>query len=501
MKDGNNNKDVPENRSDEKSDWLKNNSEVSWDYYREEKDDSGEPPLGSVPNKEGFWCKRMKPFLTSKKGITILSVVLAVLIALGCAGWWVVSHYLNKIDTGDQYTATNNDGTDILEDMNFPTINEVPASELDGTLKDMILKNYMNGKPISSKNVINVLLIGRDTLNENEDSRSDAMILVSLNKATKKITMVSLFRDQYCYIPNSNGGSFSKLNSAHSWGGPELLIKTIEGNLKVVIDNYASVNFSTFPKIIDALGGVDLEITQREASYMKSRFNLDIASGKVHANGQQALAYSRIRYIDSDVVRNERQRTVLIALFNELKNASAKEMKNVLDAALPYVKTGFSKSDLLSLGTQALTKGWTNYEILQYTCPKNENYYTSGYIGDQWFWILDYPAVAQELQTELYGKSNIVLATDRPNFKTLTRGKASSTGSSSGGGSSSGNHSSSSSGTTKAAETTTRQSVTKPDWWPVTTEPGVSEETETHAETTTHSTSKENENADANLAE
>ena len=133
---------------------------------------------------------------------------------------------------------------------------EKDFAEIDGikdanSLKDLVKKWATNGgEKYSSRNVINVLLIGQD------DGRSDSMILASINKKTDQITLASFFRDSYSYINYNGEDRYTKMNAAYAWGGPELLIETLENNFKVEIDYYVTVNFENFSKAIDAIGGV-----------------------------------------------------------------------------------------------------------------------------------------------------------------------------------------------------------------------------------------------------
>ena len=113
-----------------------------------------------------------------------------------------------------------------------------------------------------------MLLIGQD------DGRSDSMILASINKKTDQITLASFFRDSYSYINYNGEDRYTKMNAAYAWGGPELLIETLENNFKVEIDYYVTVNFENFSKAIDAIGGVYVDVQPYESEYIRrtSRF-------------------------------------------------------------------------------------------------------------------------------------------------------------------------------------------------------------------------------------
>ena len=210
---------------------------------------------------------------------------------------------------------------------------------------------------ISDKNVRNILLIGCDKANGGS-SRSDSIMIASVNKKTGKITVCSILRDTHLYIP---GEREAKVNAAYAWGGANLLIQTIEHNFGIRIDDYATVNFEMFTALVDGIGGVEVEVTENEADYINNRHRYGnekkpdtFESGEsVHLNGYQALWYSRIRKLDSDFMRTQRQRKVISAIASEVKSqinpigifglvSTAKEVA-------PYIETTLSTTDFWSL--------------------------------------------------------------------------------------------------------------------------------------------------------
>ncbi len=220
-----------------------------------------------------------------------------------------------------------------------------------------------NDDAISRSYVTSVLIIGTDGRSDDDRGRSDSMILVSFNSKTNETTLTSFLRDSYVEIPEYGWG---KLNWAYSYGGAELLMDTIEGNFDVRIDNYISVNFVTFASIIDAAGGIDMEITDDEANeinvilrnevneIMGDAPNADFVpnGGNVHLSGKQALCYSRIRYVGkSDFERTSRQRRVITALIKKAAKKGPSFIKEVSDSAMPHLTTNMptGKLYLLSL--------------------------------------------------------------------------------------------------------------------------------------------------------
>lgn len=287
-----------------------------------------------------------------------------------------------------------------------------------GDFNDFVYQWSENGGELySSKNVINIMLFGLDSAEALEyGGRSDSMILVSLNKETKQINLISFFRDSWCYTNAGGYDTFSKMNGSYYYGGPNGAIDTIEKNYKIDVDYYVAVDFSSFVGVIDALGGVTVEVQDYEADYINTTSSQYIESGPaVTLSGQEALVFSRIRKSDSDsdVSRTRRQRMVITALIESAKGASISQLNDVLDILLQYVKTDLTKMQIISYATQGVTNGWLNYEIKQHTFLSQEDVFRTGWVGDASVVIIDYPLAAQKVQNALYGKTNIVLDENR----------------------------------------------------------------------------------------
>lgn len=345
-----------------------------------------------------------------------LYFILVMLLCCVTVAMGFITEKLDLMDTGDDTVISGNASNEIIfeeEDLEM-----MQAIDSAGSLNDFLYQWANNGGTLySSKNVINILLVGLDSKDALKyGGRSDSLILVSLNKKTEKISMCSFFRDSWCYMNLSGRDSYSKINASYLYGGPDALIDTIEKNFKIDIDYYVAVDFSSFRDIIDALGGITVEVQEYEANYI-NRTNPDFhieAGPAVKLTGKQALVFARIRKsdYDSDVSRTRRQRQVITSLIQSAKNASLSQLNNTLDALFAYVKTDLTKSQILSYAAQALTKGWINYEITQFSLSDKEIFRT-GYVGSAAVVFMDYPLAAQKVQTEIYGESNIVLDENR----------------------------------------------------------------------------------------
>lgn len=280
-----------------------------------------------------------------------------------------------------------------------------------------------NDKKMSDKNVINVLLVGFDSREGSYSGNTDVMMVASLNKKTKEIKLVSFLRDTYCYIETEKGFYYTKLNAAYSLGGIECLKETIENNYKIKIDNYVLVNFESFKAIIDAMGGVTVRVEQYEAAYMNDVMGLNAPWGEeVTLNGIETLTFCQMRMLDADgdVSRTRRQRQVIQAIIDKVSTATIGELNKYIDVFLPYIKTGYKKTEIISLGVNALTGKWYSYTVTELQMP-TENTRISGN-ADFWIWVVDYELAANILQTELYGKSNIALKEDRKSILDIYRG-------------------------------------------------------------------------------
>lgn len=294
-----------------------------------------------------------------------------------------------------------------------------------GSINEYLYQWANNGGTLySSKNVINILLVGLDSDDALENGgRSDTLILVSLNKATEKINMVSFFRDSWTHMNIGGYDRYNKINSSYYYGGPDGLIDTVEKNFKVDIDYYVAVDFSSFVDIINALGGLTVEVQEYEANYINRTTVHTIEHGPaVTLDGYEALVFARIRKSDSDsdVSRTRRQRMVITSLIESAKGASISQLNDALNTLFKHVKTDLTQMQILSYATQALTKGWINYEIVQHSLS-DEDVFATGYVGSSSVVFMDYPLAAQRVQTAVYGDTNIVLDENRVKLFSLVR--------------------------------------------------------------------------------
>ena len=216
------------------------------------------------------------------------------------------------------------------------------------------------------KGYTNVALFGLDS-RENDlgkGNRSDTIIIASLNNDTKEVKLVSIYRDTLLELDD---GSYNKSNSAYSFGGPEGAVSLINRNLDMNIEKYVTVNFNALVDVIDAVGGLDLELTHDEVVHMnnycvetskvtgKKYKKIEPAvAGTYKLNGVQAVSYARIRYTaGGDYKRTERQRLVLKKTADKLKQQDLATLNKIIDKVMPEVSTSFTTKEILSLATGA----------------------------------------------------------------------------------------------------------------------------------------------------
>ncbi len=292
-------------------------------------------------------------FFNRKSGKVIL-VIFSVIFLLSGTGLIGMNYYLSKINYTPQsdFGLVSSQIGDEKDDISGPTNNNPDAMQ------------FGTGNILSNPNIQNILLIGSDTRGNEQYGRSDSMMIMSINKSTKQVKVTSLMRDMYVKIP---GFQDNRINVAYANGGPKLLIETIQDNFRVKIDNYVRVNFSSFQKLIDLVGGVQITLTQAEAKELNNHYStyfgeastkqtgsrVTFRAGTMTLNGTCALAYSRIRHIDSDFGRTQRQRNVLTSLMSSVKHSNILTIMNVANEILPLIQTDIPRDQILGFANDA----------------------------------------------------------------------------------------------------------------------------------------------------
>lgn len=258
---------------------------------------------------------------------------------------------------------------------------------------DEPLKNneYISSSELyKSDEQVNILLVGTDARSKDVNSRSDTMMLLTIDYKNNQIKLTSFLRDSYVQIARPNLRK-EKLNAAFFRGGIQMLIDTLELNFKVEIPYYMIVDFEIFEALVDKLGGVDVEVTDKEAKYINSRdhmidknikdFPEEISGGENHFTGGQALWYARIRYLDSDFMRTQRQRKVIEAIMHKALTYSIPELIELAEDILPMIRTNIPTDDTKTLAFDVIKNKAFTFQIVQHSIPADgtwKSQYKSG---------------------------------------------------------------------------------------------------------------------------
>ena len=330
-----------------------------------------------------------------KKWQKCLLVFVGCVLLLVGAGIFLFKHYYNMIDVQDAEEVL------VETDLQEETI-EVVKEESEENI-------IFAGQEMSEK-AINVMLVGVDSKEDSFEGRTDTMLLFSINPETKKAVVTSFLRDIYLDIPGYGG---NRLNAAYVFGGTQLMSETILKNFGISVDNYVIVNFWLVKDVIDAFGGVEMDITTEEIEQINKNMreqnrlmnNTDETdylsasdAGKKLLNGNQALGYARIRYIDNDFERTSRQREIVSALVSKMMNMNIKEVNSLLEQFLPKVKTNLSQKDLMTLLFMSL--GIKDYTIESMAIPIDGTWKSSR-IRDMSVIEIDFDANAQAWRDKL----------------------------------------------------------------------------------------------------
>ena len=257
---------------------------------------------------------------------------------------------------------------------------------------------------------VNVLLIGTDSRADEKDAGlSDSMMVCSIRRDTGEARLASLARDMWVPIPGTVNGN--KLNAAHRYGGPNLLMKTINNDFGMNLTRYVSVNFHGMARLVDLLGGVDLELSAGEVrlinagvrvgDYDSPTVALTPGAGMRHLSGAQALAYARIRKLDNDFGRTARQRKVLLALLEKVRAKPVTEQLGLLASAYASFSTNMTPEEISELAMLVLSGGVRT--VRELSLPSEGNYRYERRDGVSTL-VADTEKTGEELRAFIYGE-------------------------------------------------------------------------------------------------
>lgn len=340
---------------------------------------------------------------SKKKKISKLKIALIIMSAILIITISVPIIYINIILDRIDYVPADEDQHTIYEEgeITFEVdVEETPLpSGVEPTLHpdepDPSKPPQYNEKVPENKDIINVLLIGVEKSRPTENGRSDTMMIATFDKKNKELKLTSILRDNYVYIPGNYLNN--RINAAHSFGNVPLLLKTINTNFNLKLEKYVSVDFEMFIKVMERLGNVEMYLTDKEAERV---FGKGHGAGTYTLDPEHALKYTRLRKIDSDFMRTQRQRNLLIALYNKFIDTNIFTLLDVMYDVLPYVKTNLSKNEIIGLMTDVFSMG--KKEIKELRIPV-QGTYKNATIRGMLVLVPDIKANAEAIRKFIYG--------------------------------------------------------------------------------------------------
>lgn len=263
--------------------------------------------------------------------------------------------------------------------------------------------------------IVNIALFGIDshsTATDNSKSikgRSDSIIVLSINSDKKTVKMTSILRDSWVPMEYKGKMRYDKINHAYAYGGPTLSVKTINQNFELDISEYASVSMYQLVSVIDDIGGIDIEITEKERIAINSysingkRTDPVEKSGLVHLDGFQSLAYARIRKIDTDMKRAQRHQTVLTAMLKKIRTLPVSDYPSLLRKVLGRIETSMTYDEIFQY-VPLITA--SDLKIETTTIPGKNVKYKSGIFSDTrggWVWKYNLEEATKYIHSWIYG--------------------------------------------------------------------------------------------------
>ena len=382
---------------------------------------------------KGKYLKKAKAS-TGKKILRAVLIVLLVLVLLVGAVFVFIMSKVGKITFDDGSHKETVATVETIANTNDPTEAYVPtetagATELPGTTEvpgateeiaagtepeeiidmgDLTLQDapsYSSGELFKNKDVMNILLVGTDERTEGfvQSSRGDVNILVSINKAEKTVKLVSFSRGiAIKMLDGPYVGKYEWLTNAHRWAGHEAVAQALSEAFKIELDRYVRINFTTVEKVVDAVGGIEMDLTAAEVKKMsEDRLKWGLKEGTNHLTGEMALRYARLRKVDDDWGRMSRQRRCIMAVIDKLQGASFSTLNDLCDMVMPMIQTNLTKMEIAEL--ILYSPKFITSEFDQMTIPIENSYGGMTVMSGAGGWALDYEKNNKVLHEFLFG--------------------------------------------------------------------------------------------------
>ena len=329
--------------------------------------------------------KRKERDTLARSAMKLLCTLLGLVLAVMLGATAIFQHLLDQINYVDPVLLEEQSALSVFSAIDLSDFRPDSGSDRIGG---------------TGSGILNILLIGQDRREGENQARSDSMILCTFNKETRQIILTSFLRDLYVDIP---GYHANRINAAYAEGGMSLLNETLEENFGLHIDGNVEVDFTQFSGIVDLLGGVEIELRQDEADVINQETGSSLSEGTQTLDGFQALTYARIRSLDADgdFSRTNRQRKVMLALVESYKNIRLTDMVPMLTEILPMITTDMNHGQILMCALEVLPH-LPGAQIVSQRIPADGTY-TNQTIDGMAVLVADMDAARQTLQQTLLG--------------------------------------------------------------------------------------------------
>ena len=302
-----------------------------------------------------------------KAGKIILMIILVLVLAMGAAAVWGIRYYNEMLGKMHIVTLDKNLYETYTEETTLPTASvTVQTTEVTAAATEETVPTETTRPPFTSDDIVNILVVGQASRAGEEGHMADSTILVTVNTYDGTVRLSSVLRDTLVDLPayKNHGVGRNKFNMAYQLGytydGIEGAMAytnlTMFHNFGVEVDHNVEISFESFTKLIDYMGGIEIELTEAEAKYLNNDdlyVKYDVQPGLQYLDGMAALSYARMRKAegdaDSDIKRTARQQKVIEIMFNKIRNLSLKELQGVADTLLPLVTTTMTPKDVAEL--------------------------------------------------------------------------------------------------------------------------------------------------------
>ena len=373
---------------------------------------------GTAPKRRGR--KKRNPALLIALALLLVAAVVAVIIILPKKGSAPDQTAGTAAAAGTTASTGDNSFTGAAFEQMLKESEQNDVNLADG---NSISVEDLSITPGLSEDWLNVLLLGADARNKNEAARTDTMIICSINKKTGSVKLASIMRDIAVTMGKYKN---TRINKAYFYGGPQLAMKTVNEYFGMNIQNYVYVDFKGFAKIAEILGGIDIDITQNEMDMINKNVKeqylievhydgrdydeakaeyentlLAVYGANTHLNGMQTLGYARIRKLDSDYARAERQRRVLNKLMEGMRNANVSKLFTLATQCTPYFQTNLQVTEIIDLAKIVLNReDFTSAAELRLPVPGT---YKEGTVNEKsMLYDMDVQANTDELHRFIY---------------------------------------------------------------------------------------------------